>query len=396
MAFFLCGKQQQQQQQKGIRSIMCFALVRSPIYIRPRPLPVHNRNRFLMTRIDTDAATAATTAAYCHYEWNEQTPIHTIKQDAIDYLTTGTKTTPSSSSCMDTSEATVAVEQLLAHTLKLSWDNGYRLIRNNQQPYRYLTMDQLQTFQRYLHRRGKCHEPLQYILGQWDFLDITLQVRSPLLCPRPETEELVLMVAEEITNIRTATRTATHKQPSTTIRILDVGCGTGAIGIALLHSLPKDAAIHVTAIDVEPIAISTSTMNAKTILSEGSSKYQTIQCSAAEYQPDDGLFDLVVSNPPYIPTADMEGLDKTVRDFESHTALCGGIDGLNVIRDIIYQLPHWCVPGAFCFMEVNPSHTSMVKTWLEHDTTIGVDFVSGHQDMFGLDRFVKLQVRHLS
>ena len=93
----------------------------------------------------------------------------------------------------------------------------------------------------------------------------------------------------------------------------------------------------------------------------------------------------------------MAGLDANVVDFESHTALCGGQDGLDVVRDIIAQLPRWCNPGAPCWMEVDPIHPRLLETWLETNSAGGHDqdvvFVSGHKDMFGLDRFVKLQVR---
>jgi release factor glutamine methyltransferase len=98
----------------------------------------------------------------------------------------------------------------------------------------------------------------------------------------------------------------------------------------------------------------------------------------------------------------MTDLDETVVNFESHEALCGGPDGLDVVRDIIAKLPTWCNPEAPCWMEVDPSHPRWLERWLgtsnSTDSTDGdhdqdVIFVSGHKDMFGLDRFVKLKVR---
>jgi release factor glutamine methyltransferase len=285
--------------------------------------------------------------------------------------------------------------------MNLSWDDGFRQIRDLSID-RPVSLDEQHVFQTYLERRAN-HEPLQYILGQWDFLDYTLTIRSPLLCPRPETEELVLMV---VNDIRTTTALA-RPRPARPCRILDVGCGTGAIGIALCALLPN---VHVTAMDIEPVAVTTSNENARRILGETQNQYRAILCSATDFPPknEDGdgegllLWDAVVSNPPYIPTLDMTDLDETVVNFESHEALCGGPDGLDVVRDIIAKLPTWCNPEAPCWMEVDPSHPRSLERWLgtsnSTDSTDGdhdqdVIFVSGHKDMFGLDRFVKLKVR---
>ena len=308
-----------------------------------------------------------------------------------------------------------SVDHLLAHVLNLPWNDGYRQIKQlqmqMQQQQRILSPNELDLFQQLLQRRV-LQEPLQYILGKWDFLDYTIQIRPPLLCPRPETEELVLLVANEI-----STLLATRNNNQNIIRVLDVGCGTGVIGIALCHRFPQ---VHVTAIDVEPIAIQTSMENAHNILpSQDHHRYCALLSSAAALDGQEYPFDIVVSNPPYIPTADMEGLEATVKDFESHVALDGGPDGLQVVREIVSQLPLWChSPGcgvghprssssssklssSLCWMEVDPSHPLLLQTWLEANASNTsnndnnnnhVTFVSGHLDMFGLPRFVKLQI----
>jgi len=198
------------------------------------------------------------------------------------------------------------------------------------------------------------------------------------LCPRPETEELVMRVVESV------------EKPD---RILDIGCGTGCIGIALADLLPSS---QVIALDIEPIAIATAEENAEAILgTDWKERYRATLTSAEDYElsEDADPFDVIVSNPPYIPAADMKTLDANVVQFESEAALCGGHDGLDVIRIIVRKLPSWCRTGAICWMEVDPSHPSLLQTWLENEgNELGVEFESHHKDIFGLDRFVKLRI----
>lgn len=272
-------------------------------------------------------------------------------------------------------EPELSIQHLLADVLDLDWAGcGFRTIPH-EHGNTLLTEVQAQEYSKKLRRRQD-QEPLQYILGQWDFLDYTVKIRPPLLCPRPETEELVMLVVEDTTE--------------SPIHILDVGCGTGVIGISLAEKLP-DA--FVQAIDLEPVAITTSLENADRILGdEDRSSYQAKLCAAQEYDPDHP-FDIVVSNPPYIPRADMAGLSEDVVKYEDDQALCGGEDGMDVIRTIVHQLPKWCHSGSTCWMEVDPTHPKLLQDWLdaEHEA-LGVAFEATYQDMFGKDRFVKLRV----
>ena len=266
-----------------------------------------------------------------------------------------------------------SVYHLLAHSLDLPWEDGFRQVQNLGEG-RTLNESESKLYQQLLQRRV-ANEPLQYILGKWDFLDYTFRIRAPLLCPRPETEELVLKVRDDVLGADQDTR------------ILDIGCGTGAIGVSLADLLPSAI---VEAIDIEPIAVETSTENAKIVLGDAAlSRYKPKLCSAADFSPTQ-RFDIVVSNPPYIPRADMDTLSKTVVEFESPSALCGGEDGLDVVRDIIERLPKWCNAGASCWMEVDPTHPEMIQSLL--DSNSNIDFDSGHKDLYGLDRFVKLVV----
>ena len=275
---------------------------------------------------------------------------------------------------------------LMAASLKLPWERGIRDLEINSTggeslQSRKLTSNQASEFEAMLQRREN-HEPIQYILGQWDFLDYTVSIRKPLLCPRPETEELVMKVVAETT-----------KAP---VRILDIGCGTGVIGLSLAELLPNAT---VEAIDVEPVAINTSRENARRVLKgqerssdKISDRYRATLVSANDYITDKP-FDLIVSNPPYIPRCDIEGLTKDVTRYESDDALCGGTDGMDVIRTIVQRIPEWCNAGAVCWMEVDPSHPKLIEELLaSKGVNCRVQFESSHKDMFGNDRFVKLKV----
>jgi release factor glutamine methyltransferase len=364
----------------------------------------------------------------------------------------------------DVLEADVSAATLVALALSLPWDTGFgdlqRLLQQGPEqqpslsldtshsesislPQQRLSLEQSQLLHAYMQRRLH-FEPLQYICGQWDFWQHTFIVRPPLLCPRPETEQLVQLVWDDI-------ELANWQRTDSMCRILDVGCGTGCIGIALAAmSLSTSSSktrransIHVTAIDVEPVAVATAAENAARILLDGSDtvgidatitattttipqqpdavfhyecdRYRVAQIAAQDYTlhgNDEPFYHVVVSNPPYIPAADMDGLPRTVRCYESRTALYGGsADGLHVIRAIVQQLPRWCHVNAICWLEVDPSQPPLLKQWLlqnypqprdgtlsttERTTSDGtlkrVEMVSVHQDFCGRDRFVKLRV----
>ena len=279
-----------------------------------------------------------------------------------------------------------------------------------------LTSDQCTRYKSLLERRLQ-FEPLQYIVGQWDFHHlIGLKIRKPILCPRPETEELVELVLEDIGKLIEMSDPVEKRGK---IRILDVGCGTGAIGIAIAHKYPMH--VQVFALDVLPEAVKLSNENAQTLLSDcirdgnesndGVDKlYKAVLCSARDFTNSGNRtyemnFDVVVSNPPYIPTKDMHDLTTDVVGFESPYALCGGYDGLDVIRDIIHRLPEWLSSPSildpmreklrYCWMEVDDSHPAVLAQQLapgsEESTVRGVEHCETCKDFCGRDRFVKLK-----
>lgn len=349
-------------------------------------------------------------------------------------------------------EPIISACHLLSFALKddFQWeDNGFATLNsilssNNKTNYEYdpkysylsdkiLTDEELSLFSTMIQRRLH-NEPLQYILGQWDFHDVVIKIRQPCLCPRPETEELVEYVAKDIRKMLDQRRKSSYDDSNNNnkIRVLDVGCGTGAISIALAKIFSKED-VEFVAIDIAEEAIELTKENVKFILDEGhgrgkegdkddggdttgtnsntitSKKYQVFLSSATDFTNGDNGddddshykfgFDIIVSNPPYIPNQDMKTLSEDVIDFEDYGALCGGEDGMNVIRDIVQRLPEWCHrrnsnDDGICWMEVDTSHPKLISEWLKPGNNDHVEFVDGVKDFYGLDRFVKLRVKN--
>ncbi|KAL7500004.1 hypothetical protein ACHAWT_010945 [Skeletonema menzelii] len=269
---------------------------------------------------------------------------------------------------------------LLSHSLGLCWELGHQSVLANQP----MSEEQCNAFQSLIERRIHL-EPLQYIIGQWDFHDlIGLKIKEPMLCPRPETEELVEFVLKDVSEL-IRNRGSTKER----IRILDVGSGTGAIGLAIANRYCDE--VQVLALDVLPEAVELSNDNAKRFLANHIDDDFTNTQAGETYKMD---FDIVVSNPPYIPSRDMATLSEDVSRYESDKALCGGDDGLDIVRHIVKRLPEWTTGN--CWMEVDDSHPSLIADWLSpgslESSRLGVECVSTHKDFCGRDRFVKLRV----
>ncbi|EED94893.1 hemk-like sam-dependent methylase protein, partial [Thalassiosira pseudonana CCMP1335] len=278
---------------------------------------------------------------------------------------------------------------LLSHAIELI--NGVSSVHNL--ALQQLTDEQTTLYSSFIERRKK-YEPIQYIIGKWDFHQLSgLSIRRPMLCPRPETEELVEILLAEIEEL-IHKRGKKDKGSNGRIRILDVGAGTGAIGIAIAHQLPHH--VQVLALDVLPEAVELSNENAQQFLSKLVDSDVGDVSSSQQYPMN---FDLVVSNPPYIPSSDMPSLSTDILDYESVEALCGGDDGLDVIRDIVQRLPKWMPrkdeEKRYCWMEVDDSHPSLLESWLAPGSSESkrwsVEYCERRNDFCGRSRFVKLR-----
>ena len=189
----------------------------------------------------------------------------------------------------------------------------------------------------FLERRCK-GEPLQYIIGQWDFMGLTLFTDKRALIPRPETE---LLVEEAFHYISSC------EKP--TLRILDLCTGSGCIAVSV--ACLTDSRVSVTAVDISADALALAKENASKFgLSE--ERITFVQSDLLENVT--GEFDIIISNPPYILNGEMENLSPTVRDYEPHLALDGGADGLDIYRRLIPQCKVALSEGGVLFLEIGP------------------------------------------
>jgi release factor glutamine methyltransferase len=198
-------------------------------------------------------------------------------------------------------------EILLSHCLKV--DRLY-LYLNLDRPLR---PDERSQF-RDLVRRRAAREPVALITGKKEFWSISFRIKPGVLIPRPETEILVEAVLQEI-------------KDNPTPRVLEIGAGSGAVSVAVARDNPRT---EVIATDIDPAVLETARLNAEEA-GVGAS-IQFVAMDLFDAIPEGVGFDLIYSNPPYVPTDIIPTLEPEVRDFEPLCALDGGTDGLDVIR----------------------------------------------------------------
>jgi release factor glutamine methyltransferase len=190
---------------------------------------------------------------------------------------------------------------------------------------------------RELVRRRAAHEPVAYITGRRDFWTLTLEISRGVLIPRPETEVLVERALKFLAALDIA-----HP------RVLDIGTGSGAIALALAAEMPN---IAVTALDASVEAVTCARDNAERLGFSGRVRVEQAQFPDACPQ-DAGLYDLIVSNPPYIASGDIEGLAPDIREYEPRMALDGGVDGLDVYRRWVPHILPLLKKGGALMLEI--------------------------------------------
>jgi release factor glutamine methyltransferase len=234
-------------------------------------------------------------------------------------------------------------ELLLLYTLNIT---RATLIAN---PTRELTPTQKETYNKAIARRLR-HEPIQYITGQQEFFGLALRVTPAVLIPRPETEHLVEAVLQRLP----------HDRP---LAIADIGTGSGAIAIALAANLPQ---AHITALDLSPEALAVAQSNASLHNLTQRIRFLISDRLTAIPPPErHAHFDAIVSNPPYVPTADAEQLHPQVREHEPSLALFAGPDGLDVYRLLIPEARHALKPGGLLALEIGHGQRDSLATLLD-------------------------------
>lgn len=193
--------------------------------------------------------------------------------------------------------------------------------------------------------RRAAGEPLQYLLGEWEFLGRTFRVDPRALIPRGETEALVEMARAAAPGARA---------------ILDAGTGSGILAVSLALESP---ASRVVAVDFSGAALALARSNAR--LHGVSPRVSFVASDWLSGLAPRPIFDLAVANPPYVPFLDAPHVDKTVSDHEPHLALFGGDDGLDAVRVLLAELPARLHPGAPFLFEIGYGQASEVSGLVE-------------------------------
>lgn len=196
-----------------------------------------------------------------------------------------------------------------------------------------------------LARRRAAHEPVSRILGERGFYGRSFAISPATLDPRPCTETVVEAALE------VAALEGWRGKP---LRILDIGTGSGALLITLLAELPEATGIGT---DVSDGALAAARANAERL---GVAPRATF-LKRRTFDGVDGVFDLVVSNPPYIPTGDIEALEPDVRDYDPRGALDGGADGLDIYWEIAAGFAERVTPGGWVLLEVGAGQAEAVE-----------------------------------
>lgn len=204
-------------------------------------------------------------------------------------------------------------------------------------PARLLTVEEAARFEGLLQRRAG-GEPVQYLRGSQEFYGRGFAVSPAVLIPRPETELIVDTVLE------------LFEDRAWPLRVADVGTGSGVLAVTLALEF---AASSVTALDVSAAALEVARGNAAALGLDGRMLAGTVRFLASDLlgAVHDQRFDVIVSNPPYVPLAEAPELHAQVREFEPHLALFGGQDGHDVLRRLIPEAWDRLVPGGWLVLE---------------------------------------------
>ena len=232
----------------------------------------------------------------------------------------------------------------------------------------YTTDAVVQKTESYLDRR-KQGEPVAYITGSWEFYGIPLQITKDVLIPRSDTEVLIDTVKEFLLG---------RKMDA---RILDLCTGSGCIACALAHEFP---AARVVGVDISASALQVCRSNVAQ--NKLSSRVLCMQADALASPPlGIGFFDIIVSNPPYIPSMEIMELDASVRDYEPIWALDGGEDGFKFYRGIIKHWTQILRPGGLLLFEVGEEQAPVVREFMMNAGFAEAEY---RQDTAGINRVV--------
>lgn len=221
------------------------------------------------------------------------------------------------------------------------------------------------TFDGFVQRRAS-HEPFQYISGIQEFYGLEFEVTADVLIPRPETE---MVVERSLEILREATEQS----------FCEVGVGSGCISVSILAQLHSAKAVGL---DISHEALKIARRNAE---KHGVADRLVLRESDTFASISGERFELIVSNPPYVPDEDIGGLQSEVRSFEPHLALAGGPDGLSIIRKIVDAAPDFLRPKGYLLLEIGFDQSGRVARLFERSLWQEPEFLP---DLQGIPRVV--------
>lgn len=232
-------------------------------------------------------------------------------------------------------------------------------------PEYQLTEEESASYTQVLRRRAR-REPFQYITGRQEFYRLDFEVNPAVLIPRPETE---ILVAEAVRILSACSEGS----------FLELGVGSGCISVSILHETERTAAVGV---DISGEALTVAARNAKK--HDVSSRLTLVEGDL--FGGVSGVFDLIVSNPPYVSEGELDRLQAEVSLFEPRAALAGGDDGLAIVRRIIDGAPVFLKPQGALLMEIGFEQAESVRELFDRRIWESSDFLP---DLQRIPRIVK-------
>lgn len=228
-------------------------------------------------------------------------------------------------------------------------------------PETKLQSDQITAFNAVVMRR-EAREPFHYIVGSREFYGLEFIVTPDVLIPRPETEFLVEAAIE-------------HLSVTAETTFLDIGTGSGCIPVSVLKNVEN---ARGSAVDISPAALGVAKQNAER---HGVADRLRFQISDVYSNVGEARFDLITSNPPYIPLDEMSGIQREVAEHEPHIALTDNADGLSIIRRIIADAPTHLNSCGLLLMEIGVLQSELVKDIFSPDIWSDIHFINDLQQI---------------
>ncbi len=254
----------------------------------------------------------------------------------------------------------IDAQLLLMQVLKFSREDILR------QADKLINLEQEDKYISLIERRKK-HEPIAYILEKKEFFSQEFRVNKNVLIPRPDSETIIEAVIDH------------YNKDDKGLKILDLGTGSGCLLLTLLNEIDSSTGVGV---DISQDAIAIARENAFKLDLAKRAEFRIVNWSGFEYN---GVFDIIVSNPPYISLSDIADLDPDVRSFEPLQALDGGKDGLDCYRQLAPLIKKKLITKGKAFLECGlGQHEDVVMIMAEH----GLKFVEFRKDLSGINRCV--------